>query len=303
MIKRLNIVFILSLLVIAACGSHGIEGYVGEEISIIAENPEEGKRFDYDWTLISLPDGSLLSEIDLILDDRSKKMSFTPDYPGDYSFDVTISKYGDDISTQSFVFSILDEDAKEEIESNNSVPNDNDTEVEETWLEEEIEDVENNEYDYDDEEYDGDEYEYEDDDETVYDAAIDEDVEEVEVEVEDDDATEMVVSPAPVPTPKKVVKTKPKPAPGSSIRADYKRFTIQVVSKRNLKDAQKTAAELIMAGYDGYIQKAYFKETNETWYRVRIGSYDNRNSANAVAAAVSKNLGIKAWVDFVRFEQ
>ncbi len=295
MIKRLNIVFIISLLTLTACGSKGIEGYVGEEISITAENPEEGKKFDYDWALVSLPDGSLLSETDLILDERSKKMAFTPDYPGDYSFDVIISKYGDEVSTQSFLFTILDEDAKkQEVASNNQESDDNEMDEveEETWLNEEIEDFDDDEMDEEvfvdedeSEEYLEDEYEYE---------------EEVEV----DEEPEVVVQKM-APAPKKPVikKVAPKPNPGSSIPANFKRFTIQVVSKRTLKDAQKTAAELIMAGYDVYIQKAFFKETNETWFRVRIGSYDNRNSAVAVANAVSKSLGIKAWVDFVRFEQ
>ncbi|MBL7013265.1 MAG: SPOR domain-containing protein [Candidatus Marinimicrobia bacterium] len=299
MIKRLNIVFIISLLALTACGNTGIEGYVGEEISITAENPEEGKRFDYDWALVSLPDGSLLSETDLILEDKSKKMSFTPDYPGDYSFDVIISKYGDQVSTQSFLFTILDEDAKEqEVASTNQESEiaDDDNE-EETWLNEEIEeeDEDVDEYLEDDDEYIDEEYEEYVDDE--YDG--DEDSEFV-----DEDEPVVVVQET-VPAPKKPViqKAKPKPNPGSSIPANFKRFTIQVVSKRDLKSAQKTAAELIMAGYDGYIQKAFFKETNETWYRVRIGSYDNRNSAVAVANAVSKKLGIKAWVDFVRFEQ
>ncbi|MBT3590851.1 MAG: SPOR domain-containing protein [Candidatus Marinimicrobia bacterium] len=285
MIKHLNIVFILSLLGMTACGSNGIEGYVGEEISITAENPEEGKKFDYDWALVSLPDGSLLSETDLILDERSKKMAFTPDYPGDYSFDVIISKYGDEVSTQSFSFTILDEDAKEQEVASNNQESDEDDVEEEIWLNEEIEDS-------DDENI----YVEEDDSEDYL-----EDEYEEEVEVEEEPVADVQKI---APTLKKPVikKAKPKPNPGSSIPANFKRFTIQVVSKRTLKDAQKTAAELIMAGYDVYIQKAFFKETNETWFRVRIGSYDNRNSAIAVANAVSKNLGIKAWVDFVRFE-
>ena len=34
--------------------------------------------------------------------------------------------------------------------------------------------------------------------------------------------------------------------------------------------------ELIDSGYDAYIQKALFVETNETWYRIRVGSYDKK---------------------------
>ena len=35
-------------------------------------------------------------------------MVFTPDYPGDYLIEVIISQYGDEISNQTFSFSILD---------------------------------------------------------------------------------------------------------------------------------------------------------------------------------------------------
>ena len=50
-------------------------------------------------------------------------------------------------------------------------------------------------------------------------------------------------------------------------------------------------------------QKVIFKETDEIFYRVRIGSYDNINSAYATAKSVSKELGLATWVDFVRKEQ
>ena len=60
---------------------------------------------------------------------------------------------------------------------------------------------------------------------------------------------------------------------------------------------------LIKSGYDAYIQKAYFKESEEVWYRVRIGSYDNYNSAQAVANIVSKDIKLSVWVDFVRLDK
>ena len=45
-----------------------------------------------------------------------------------------------------------------------------------------------------------------------------------------------------------------------------------------------------------------FKETNEIWYRVRVGSYDNRDTAVAVAESLSSTRRERAWVDFVRYE-
>ena len=46
----------------------------------------------------------------------------------------------------------------------------------------------------------------------------------------------------------------------------------------------------------------HFKETNEIWYRVRVGSYDNRDTAVAVAESLSSTRLERAWVDFVRYE-
>ena len=61
--------------------------------------------------------------------------------------------------------------------------------------------------------------------------------------------------------------------------------------------------ELIDSGYDAYIQKALFVETNETWYRIRVGSYDKKETATAVAKSLSKSRPEKAWVDYVRYER
>ena len=97
--------------------------------------------------------------------------------------------------------------------------------------------------------------------------------------------------------------SKNKSVKGADIPAKKDRFTIQVISKKRLGDAQQYANKLIKSGYDAYIQKAYFKETEEVWYRVRIGSYDNYNSAQAIANVVSKDIKLSVWVDFVRIDK
>ena len=79
----------------------------------------------------------------------------------------------------------------------------------------------------------------------------------------------------------------------ASIPAKTDRFTIQVVSKKMLKDAELYAARLINKGYDAYIQRVIFEENDEIFYRVRIGSYDNINSAYATAKTVSRDLGME----------
>ena len=69
-----------------------------------------------------------------------------------------------------------------------------------------------------------------------------------------------------------------------------------------LNDAQLFSKNLIKQGYDSYIQKVIFK-SDEIWYRVRVGSYDNYNSAKIAAEALSVDLEMPTWVDFVRKEQ
>ena len=79
-------------------------------------------------------------------------------------------------------------------------------------------------------------------------------------------------------------------------------YVDQITAKKNLKDAQAFVARMIDKGYDAYIQKAVF-DTNEIWYRVRVGSYDKYNAATTASKAISKELNFSTWVDFVRLEQ
>ena len=59
---------------------------------------------------------------------------------------------------------------------------------------------------------------------------------------------------------------------------------------------------LLKKGYDVYIQKIILND-NETWYRIRLGSYNNYNAAKKDAKLISAELGFSVWVDFVRKEQ
>jgi len=281
-----KILFLTILVSFFACSGGGIEGYVGESISITADNPEKGKDVDYNWTLANQPDGSLMNSADLFASDDGQKMSFIPDYPGDYSVEVVVSQYGDDIANQTFAFSIIDPNKQEEVEDEKSQD-----EVNEEWLNEDLEkesdvviedeEEESNKSDYDDE--------VEDD--------VDSDDQEDEVSDEDDND---------VPVTKIITSTSVQakaiqPKKGASIAAKTDQFTIQITSKRILSDAQLFSQKMISKGYDAYIQKALF-DTDKIWYRVRVGSYDNYNSAKAAADVLSEELGMATWVDFVRKE-
>tara|TARA_B000000460_G_scaffold245308_1_gene216807 strand:- start:439 stop:1278 length:840 start_codon:yes stop_codon:yes gene_type:complete len=277
-----KILFLTILVSFFACSGGGIEGYVGESISITADNPEEGKDVDYNWTLANQPDGSLMNSADLFASDDGQKMSFIPDYPGDYSVEVVVSQYGDDIANQTFAFSIIDPNKQEEeVEGEESQD-----EVNEEWLNEDLE--KESDVVIEDEEEESDESDYDD---------VDSDDQEEEVEDENDNDVPV----AKIITSTGVQAKAIQPKKGASIAAKTDQFTIQITSKRVLSDAQLFSQKMISEGYDAYIQKAFF-ETNKVWYRVRVGSYDNYNSAKEAADVLSEELGMATWVDFVRKE-
>ena len=275
-----TIISFIPFLIFFSCGSSGIEGYVDEPITISAENPEEGKDVDYFWTLADLPDGSLMNSGDLISSDEGQEMVFTPDYPGDYSVEVVISQYGDEISNQTFAFLIMDPSERDAVSDEDSEEPKN-----EDWLNEEMDE----EID-DEEENDDDLYEE------------DEDIDDEEEDLDEDDESGNKTPVAKMTAANAVIAKASEQKKGTSIAARTDRFTIQITSKKMLKDAQLFSQKLISKGYDAYIQKVVFK-TDEIWYRVRVGSYDNHNSAKAAADDLSGELGMATWVDFVRKEQ
>ena len=286
---------IILLLLIFGCGGSGIEGYVNEPITITANNPEEGQDVDYFWSLAEQPDGSLINSGDLLASDYGQEMVFTPDYPGDYMIEVIISQYGDEISNQTFSFSILDASEKQSATNKSEEEN-------EDWLNEEIDDSLQQEMV-----------------ETEEDAITEKPNQTEKVDLlegkpmSDKDrlgqramgkmAPEKKVKPVinlvePVKTSFETKQLKKR----ASIAERTDRFTIQITSKKMLKDAQLFSQNLIGQGYDSYIQKVIFN-SEEIWYRVRVGSYDNYNSAKTAADALSSTLGMPTWVDFVRKEQ
>ena len=286
---------IILLFLIFGCGGSGIEGYVNEPITITANNPEEGQDVDYFWSLAEQPDGSLINSGDLLASDYGQEMVFTPDYPGDYLIEVIISQYGDEISNQTFSFSILDASEKQSSTTKSEEEN-------EDWLNEEIDDSLQQEI-------------VETEQDTITEKPNK--TEEVDLlegkQMSDRDrvgqatmgkmALEKKVKPVinlvePVETSVEI--NQPKRRASIAERTD--RFTIQITTKKMLKDAQLFSQNLIGQGYDSYIQKVVFN-SDEIWYRVRVGSYDNYNSAKTAADALSSTLGMPTWVDFVRKEQ
>lgn len=278
--KKINIVSFFVL--IFGCTRENPIGYVSQPVSVTINISEENNDLEFIWELTSIPNNSNLKNSDIQAGDDSYSVKFTPDVIGEYSIEASVFQYNDEIETQSFSFNII-ESTKIENASNSEIGDSfpdtlaltqllSDSDSETKW--------------------------FEGDDVSQYLTSLDQDSSSssspklLENTIEKEDPV--------IPSPPK--RKKKKQIKGQSIPYDSNRFTIQIASKKQLGDAKKVAATLIESGYDAYIQKAFFKESNETWFRIRVGSYDNRETATAVAQSLSKSRRETAWVDFVRYE-
>lgn len=263
-----------------SCAKENPVGYVGQPITVSVDAPDEDTDLEFIWELINVPGNSYLSNTDIVAGDDLYSVIFIPDVPGNYSIEVSVFQYNDEIETQSFDFTVLDE--SEFLEQNTSSK----TSVEDDTLA--LTELLYNEIEED----------------SWYNS------EEVSKYISGETSDTVLSSTTEVETPKEKINNTPAPVKkvtkkrikGKSIPFDTNRFTIQIASKKRLDDAKKVAAVLIETGYDAYIQKAFFEENGETWYRIRVGSYDNRKTASAVAESLSKTRRERAWVDYVRYE-
>ena len=277
-IQSLNKLFLVTflLLIAQACGEKGEEGIVGSFHTINAIHPEENGSFDFQWSIIAQPDASNLSKKNLIFNTDNSVMTFIPDVEGNYIFQVSISQYNDELSVQSFPFNISANLIAEDQENGDPVievaSSSNDIDA---WLQEKIEQEDKS----------------------------------------------VIESPPPPPSPpvkkkrqKPVLKkSKPKKQPIKNMSTkksksdpaasfNKKRFTVQIGSKQSFNEAKAFASEFIEIGYDAYIEKSFIKMKNQFWYRVRVGSYDNYDTAVSLATTISTTKNVPTWVDNVRNE-
>ena len=287
---RTFFILITGSLLLMNCGGKRGEGIIGEIIHVNGELPEETESIDLFWTISSQPDASKLSMKTLEFSQDKSKMSFTPDAAGKYVFEMEIFQYGDELETQKFTYNV---DSDEPLMTNETEDEALAEEEDEDWLEEEYEEELEEDAGYD--------YAEEAEDDQGYDYA--EEAEDDENEgIEGTEIAAVEITPLAVAPKSTAAKPAKKKSPRYIIPYDKSRYTIQVVSKKNLKDAEKTAVNLIESGYDAYIQKAYFRDTDEVWFRVRVGSYDNRETALAVGKVIASAMTTDIWVDFVRFD-
>ena len=306
--SRVLLILIFSLFLLVNCGGTKGEGSVGDVTVVQGELPEDTESIDLFWSITGQPDASKLSIQDLVFNNDKSEMSFTPDAPGKYQFELEIFQYGDELETQKFTYTV---DSIEPLVAE-ALDEETDTDDSEDWLDEELDDEtdeddmdEYSEYDYNELE---DEEDYVDEYESGDNVENNETVSEENIEQKNNELTTLEMASkkeASSSVNTQSTATKPPVKKKSSryiIPFDKSRFTIQVASKKNLNDAEKIAANLIESGYDAYIQKAYFRDTDEVWFRVRVGSYDNRDTALSVGKVISDAITTEVWIDFVRFE-
>ena len=306
--SRVLLILIFSLFLLVNCGGTKGEGSVGDVTVVQGELPEDTESIDLFWSITGQPDASKLSIQDLVFNNDKSEMSFTPDAPGKYQFELEIFQYGDELETQKFTYTV---DSIEPLVAD-ALDQETDTDDSEDWLDEELDD-ETDEDDMDEySEYDYNELENEEDYVDEYESGDNvennETVSEENIEQQNNELTTLEMASkkeTSFTVNTQSTATKPPVKKKSSryiIPFDKSRFTIQVASKKNLNDAEKIAANLIESGYDAYIQKAYFRDTDEVWFRVRVGSYDNRDTALSVGKVIADAITTEVWIDFVRFE-
>ena len=277
-LKKYNFILIAALAI--SCSKENNTVALGETINVSAKIPEESQDLEFIWELTSVPENSLIDNNNIQMGDTNSSVDFTPDTPGTYSLEVSIFQYNDEISTESFSYNVVLLESNENEETvENIVLDEKDSSAVSDLL------VDNSEPKW---------YDTESIDDVLDELKKTPLKQDVEVKlIKEEPIVENTSPKSNKKTSKKIIK-KPKKVRGSSIPFDKDRFTIQVGSKKFLSDAKKFAAQLIDSGYDAYIQKASFKETNEVWYRIRVGSYDKRETATAVAKVLSKTRQEKA---------
>ena len=272
-------IYIMSLaLFVFGCSKENPVGYVGQPVSATISAPDESEDLEFLWELTNLPSNSYLINSDIQAGSDNYSIIFIPDVIGVYSIEASVFQYNDEIETQSFTFNIV-----EGFEADTSSISKSDQISLDTLALTELLTSNDNEPDW---------YDTYEDNNYLNSSALD------TVSIKNEQTSEQKM----LSTPTKRAAIKKKKSKGQSIPFDKDRFTIQIASKKKLDDAKKVAAKLIESGYDAYIQKANFKESNEVWFRVRVGSYDNRQTASAVAESLSMSQRETAWVDFVRYE-
>jgi hypothetical protein len=245
------------------------EIYVGEYITLTAEEAIEDQGTL--WIFSQLPDSSQLSGF--LPSDTAKQISFIPDVPGEYDIVLQLS-VEDEIEESSYKYSAIT--IEDTTLLNSEIPShlvevgyNGDTTVSDTPAVTTLTD-------------EGDQRRY----------------------------LAKIIKPGRPKAPAKrrsttikKKRTAAKLSRGNLIPKAAKTFTIQVSSWPSLEEAQVASKELLDTyGIDSYIQRAFFKDKDEIYYRLRVGNFQEQDAATAYAKEIQKQTNLPVWVDHVRKE-
>ena len=78
---------------------------------------------------------------------------------------------------------------------------------------------------------------------------------------------------------------------------DNRPYTIQVAAWKSLEEAKKDQLSLTKHGIDAYIQRAFIKNKNAYWWRVRVGNFSDYNQASKVKKQIESLREGSVWID------
>lgn len=243
---------------------------LGEYISLQVEEPVEGQSVR--WVFAELPNESKIEHFQP--SDTSEIVAFKPDSMGNYDVLLQVTIDGETEETSYFYEVVMPEDNT----------------VVEGEIPEHLVDILKSE------------------DTTVADTPV--------VSLTDDGEQRRYLSKMKVPgessqprkstARKRTAKRTTKPATvsrGNLIPLAARTYTIQVSAWPSLDEAQHASRELQENyGVDSYIQRAFFKDKDEIYYRLRVGNFQESAEAEAYAKEIREMTKIDVWVDFVRQE-
>ena len=273
--RAITSLFLVSILV--SCGMwnswFGRESInLGEYITLEVESPEEGHS--YLWIFAQLPDSSKL--LGLLPSDTLLTVSFKPDFAGDYDVVLQVTTNGEVEETSYFYEAMIPENSEM---INPEIPdhlletlNTEDTTVSDTP------------------------------DASLTDQGAQRRY--LDKVISPDQPTKSTKKRRATRSSKSTTQKAPaKVSRGNLIPLAAKTFTIQVSSWPSLDEAQHASQELKdNYGIESYIQRAFFKDKDEIYYRLRVGNFQESIDAEAYAKEIQSMTTLPVWVDFVRQE-
>jgi len=85
--------------------------------------------------------------------------------------------------------------------------------------------------------------------------------------------------------------------PAKNNISDNRPYTIQVAAWPSLEEAKKDQISLTKYGIDAYTQRIFIDKEKAYWWRVRVGSFSNKDQLNLVKKQIEDLRGSPVWID------